>query len=33
MQEQLPLMEQHLAHWKGDLEQLDDILLFGFRVK
>jgi serine phosphatase RsbU (regulator of sigma subunit) len=33
MQEQLPLMEQHLAHWKGDLEQLDDILLFGIRVK
>ena len=33
MKEQLPLMEQHLAHWRGDLEQLDDILLFGIRIK
>jgi serine phosphatase RsbU (regulator of sigma subunit) len=33
MKDQLPLMEQHLAHWKGDLEQLDDILLFAFMVK
>lgn len=33
LNEQLPLMEQHLANWKGDLEQLDDILLFAFRVK
>ncbi|MBI3136630.1 MAG: SpoIIE family protein phosphatase [Bacteroidetes bacterium] len=33
VEEQLPQMEKHLDNWKGDLEQLDDILLFALKVE
>jgi len=32
MKEQIALLERKLDEWKGPLEQVDDILLFGFRV-
>jgi serine phosphatase RsbU (regulator of sigma subunit) len=33
MQEQLVLVEKAFTEWKGKLEQVDDVLVIGFRVK
>jgi serine phosphatase RsbU (regulator of sigma subunit) len=32
MAEQKNILEQTLENWKGDLEQIDDVLLIGIRV-
>jgi hypothetical protein len=32
MEEQKTILEGHLEDWKGDLEQVDDILIMGIRV-
>jgi serine phosphatase RsbU (regulator of sigma subunit) len=31
-QEQLPLIDKELSEWKGNLEQVDDILVIGIRI-
>jgi len=31
VKEQIPKMEKHLEEWKGDLEQLDDILMVAMK--
>jgi serine phosphatase RsbU (regulator of sigma subunit) len=32
MQEQVKILDQTIEHWRGNLEQVDDILVIGFRV-
>ncbi|MDX2174819.1 MAG: SpoIIE family protein phosphatase [Bacteroidota bacterium] len=32
MTQQYKVISQQFNHWKGDLEQVDDVLVFGFRV-
>jgi hypothetical protein len=32
MDEQKKLLESRFNAWKGELEQIDDVLVFGFRI-